>query len=179
MDEQKFTVEDIINYNNHTELINGVVTVEDKTTTFHNMVVSEIATALRNYISSKNGTCKVFTENVVLYVNELCNDNKNFFLPDVMVVCDTDGIKEDGVHCVPKFVAEITSEATKKYDYWDKLEIYRKIGVDEYWIVDLQKNVIIKFLKEEDYIQQYFIHPKEMTVSVYPDLIIDVSIINI
>ncbi|MGN0438407.1 MAG: Uma2 family endonuclease [Lachnospiraceae bacterium] len=174
MDELSFNIKDVINADNHLELINGVTIVEDTTTPYHNIAVTEIATALKNHIASNNGECTVFTENVGLFVNEMCNSDKNFFMPDVMVVCNKKGIQKDGVHSVPKFVVEVTSESTRKYDYWEKLEIYRKIGVDEYWIVDLQKNVIVKYLKEEDYIQQYFFHPKELEVSTY-GLTINVS----
>lgn len=174
MDELSCNIRDVINSDNHLEMINGAVIVEDTTTPYHNIAVTEIATALKTHIASKNGECIVFTENVGLFVNEMCDTDKNFFMPDVMVVCDKTGIQQDGVHSIPRFVVEVTSESTRKYDYWEKLEIYRKIGVDEYWIVDLQKNVIVKYLKNEDYIQQYFFHPKELEVSSY-GLTIDVS----
>lgn len=173
----KHTAKDVIGTDQHAELINGIIVVENKTTVSHNIAVSEIATSLKNFISSNNGTCKVFSENVALYVNELCNDDQNFFLPDVMVVCEDKGIKEDGVHTAPIFVAEVTSESTKKVDYYDKFEIYRKIGVKEYWIVDLQKKVVQKYLSDEDYIPQTYMHPESMKVTVYPKLMIDLSMV--
>lgn len=173
MDVQRHSLKDIIESDKHIEIINGRVVIEDKTTVSHNLAVSEISTALKNYISSNKGACKVFTENIALYVNELTKNDENFFLPDVMVVCDKEGIKEDGVHCAPLFVAEITSESTKGNDYRDKLEVYRKIGVKEYWIVDMQKKVILKCLESEDFIPQFFSRPKSLQVSVYPELVID------
>lgn len=175
MDEQLYTIEDVMKSNNHIEMIDGLVVVENKTTVTHNIVVSEIAACLKNHISAQNGNCKVFTENVALYVNELHKDNNNFFLPDVMVVCNTEEIKDDGVHTVPKFVAEVTSESTKKFDYNQKLDIYKKIGVEEYWIVDLQKKAILKYVSKEDYIPQYFLHPHLVEVSSYEGLSIDMS----
>lgn len=172
---QAMTLADVIDSEEHAELVNGTVVIENKTTVSHNIAISEIAGALKKYISDNNGTCKVFSENVALYVNEICEDNNNYFLPDVMVVCENDGIREDGVHVAPLFVAEVTSEATKKNDYHEKMEIYRKIGVQEYWIVDIQRNVVFKYLSKEDYIPQSYIYPESMKVSVYPNLMIDFS----
>lgn len=168
-------LDEVVNSEKHAELIAGRIVIEDKTTTEHNDVIMDIVFALKSYIAANNGKCRVFSENVALYVNELCDDDKNFFLPDVMVVCDAEGIKSDGVHTTPLFVAEVTSESTKTFDYHEKMEIYRKIGVSEYWIVDLQKKVVQKYLKAEDYIPQTYIYPESMKVSVYPNLMIDLS----
>ena len=121
------SVKDVAERNDHAELINGVLVVTNQTSVSHNNAVLEIATALRQFISSNKGKCKVFTENVALYCNELCDDEKNLFLPDVMTVCDETGIKDDGIHVAPLFVAEITSDSTKKNDYGYMLEIK---GVD-------------------------------------------------
>lgn len=171
----RYTISEIADMDGHVELVDGIVVIENKTTITHNLTVSEISNSLRNYILANNGTCKVFSENVALYVNEFCNDDGEFFLPDVMVVCDKAGIKEDGIHAVPLFVAEVTSESTKKNDYCSKLEIYRKIGVKEYWIVDIQRKVVYKYLSEEEYIPQTYMYPESMKVSVYPNLMIDLS----
>ena len=159
----------------HAELIDGEIVIENRTSVQHNSVIRLIANAIGNYISSQELSCKVFTENVALYVNELCEDDKNFFLPDVMVVCGDEGIKDDGVHSSPLFVAEVTSESTKTNDYGIKLEIYKRIGVKEYWVVDLQRNVVFKYLSSEGYIPQTYMSPESMKVSVYPNLMIDLS----
>ncbi len=135
--------------------------------------ITEIATAIKNHISSNNGKCKVFTENIALYVGELLGGN-DYFLPDVMVVCNTDGIHDDGIHSVPLFVVEVTSESTKSNDYGYKKEVYKSIGVEEYWIVDIQRNIIEKHLLSKGYISDRYMHPEAMKVSVY-NLVMDVS----
>ncbi len=167
----------VVNSEEHIEMIDGIVVVENKTTTEHNATVNEIADALKHYIKSNNGKCRVFTENVGLYVNEILGDNKDFFLPDVMVVCNPEGVQSNGVHTTPRFVAEVTSESTKKCDYNEKLDVYKKIGVEEYWIVDIQRKVIYKYLKEEDYIPQTFMYASKMEVSIYNGLQIELSYI--
>lgn len=170
-----YTIDEVSQSNEHAELVDGELVITDKTTVSHNIAVSEIATSIKNFIQVNKGSCKVFSENIALYINDLCDDDRNFFLPDVMVVCDGDGIREDGVHATPLFIAEVTSEATRKNDYNEKLQVYRKIGVKEYWIVDLQRKTIYKYLEAEGYIPQTFMHPESMKVTVYPGLLIDLS----
>ena len=77
---------------------------------------------------------------------------------------------------MPLFVAEVTSESTKKYDYGEKMITYRDIGVKEYWIIDIQKNILTKYLLEDDYVPITFLHPEKVNVSVYNgELVIDFS----
>ena len=172
---KRFTVAVIESQEEHIELINGEKIIEDKTSSEHNAVVNEIVFALKSHIKANGGSCRVFSENVALYVNELCDDDGMFFLPDVMVVCEPEAVDSKGVHKAPLFVVEVTSEATKKNDYNTKLETYKKIGVQEYWIVDMQRKTVYKYLATEDYIPQTFMHPESMKVSVYKNLFIDLS----
>lgn len=178
---EKYTVKKVSQMESHAELINGRLVITDRTSVAHNNAVAEIAMAFRQFIRDKNGECKVFTENVALYCNELCDDEKNFFLPDVMVVCDKSGIKDDGVHIVPKFVAEVTSTSTKTLDYVEKMAIYSKIGVQEYWIVDLQRKMIVIYLKDNDFIPEIGVNSLSSTIPVYsyPGLKIDLSNIEV
>ena len=173
----EYSVGDVANREDHAELINGNLVVEAKTTAAHNNAVLEIATALRHFITANNGICKVFTENVALYCNELSEDAKNLFLPDVMTVCDKEGIKDDGVHTTPLFVAEVTSESTRKNDYGRKMITYGEIGVKEYWVVDLQKKVVVRYLLENEYAPEVFSYPLTQKISLhtYPSLNIDMS----
>ena len=156
----------------HMELVDGEAIIEDHTSPKHNAFVLEIAQSLRQYVKDHNGQCKVAAQNVALYVNEILNDDLNFFLPDVMVVCNPGKIDEKGAHTVPLFVAEVTSEGTRKNDYNGKLEVYRKIGVEEYWVVDIQQNRVVIYSKSMDYIPKFVQNPAKLCVSVYPGLII-------
>ena len=150
----------------HAELIDGILVVTDKTSVAHNNAVLEIATAIRHFIETNNGKCKVFTENVALYCSELCNDAENMFLPDIMTVCNENGIKDDGVHAAPLFVAEVTSESTKRNDYGRKMVTYNDIGVKEYW-----------YLSESDFAPEVISYPlvDKISVHTYPSLKIDLS----
>ena len=58
---------------------------------------------------------------------------------------------------------------------YNKPEIYRKIGVAEYWIVDLQERQVFQYLSSNDYVPQSFIHPEAMKTAIFSDLVIDFS----
>ena len=106
------------NTEEHAELISGNLVIINYTSPAHNSVVGDMYLSFREFIKKNNGNCKVFSENVALFCNELSDETKNeFYLPDLMVVCDEEGIKDDGVHTAPLFVAEVTSDSTRKYDY--------------------------------------------------------------
>lgn len=175
--DTEYSINDVANREDHAELINGNLVITARTSATHNNAVLEIATALRQFIATNNGNCKVFTENVALYCDELSDDAKNFFLPDVMTVCDKEGIKDDGIHATPLFVVEITSESTRKNDYGRKMITYSEIGVKEYWVVDLQKSVVVRYLLENDYAPEVISYPSIRTISthIYPSLEIDLS----
>ncbi len=173
----KYSAKEVSERDDHAELINGVLVVTEKTSVAHNIAVLGISTALRQFIAGNNGKCKVFTENVALYCNELCDDTENLFLPDIMSVCDETGVKDDGIHTTPVFVAEITSLSTRKLDYVDKISIYAKIGVQEYWVVDLQRKAIVRYLLENDYAPEIISYPhaREISLHTYPSLKISLS----
>lgn len=176
MKEQTYTVEDIEKMGEvHAELIAGQLVITDRTTINHNSVVLDLCVEFKNFINANKGTCKVFSENAALYCNELSEEaSKEFYLPDLMVVCDEDGIRDNGVHAAPLFVAEVTSESTRRFDYGEKMVTYGNIGVKEYWVVDLQKNIVTKYLLDNDYAPITYLHPDKVDVSVYDGkLVID------
>ena len=172
-----YSVKDVAERTDHAELIKGFLLVTDKTSVSHNNAVLEIATELRHLIAANNGKCKVFTNNIALYCNELCDDTTNLFLPDIMTVCDESGIKDDGVHTAPLFVVEVTSESTRGNDYGIKRHIYQKIGVKEYWVVDIQRKAITRYLAESDFDPEVIQYPltEKILAHTYPTLEIDLS----
>lgn len=85
------------------------------------------------------GKCEVYTSDVAVKFESA--DEKYQFEPDVMVVCD-DNFDKSVYVGVPKLVIEVLSKTTKSRDLGIKLDIYEKYGVDQYWIVDINKQEI-------------------------------------
>ena len=46
---------------------------------------------------------------------------------------------------MPKLVIEVLSKATEDRDLGIKLDVYERCGVEEYWIVDINKREIIVY----------------------------------
>ena len=58
------------------------------------------------------------------------------FITYMMVVCDRDKIRRDGVHGAPDLVVEVLSPSTARNDRMHKKAVYEASGVREYWLVD-------------------------------------------
>lgn len=64
--------------------------------------------------------------------------NINVVQPDILVICDRETIAEDGKYQgTPTLVVEALSESTKSRDLIQKLDLYMRSGVKEYWIANL------------------------------------------
>ena len=174
---QESMIEKVSSMESHAELIDGNIVITEKTSPAHNIAIHQIANALMSFKDNGNLDFEVFTSNVALYCNELNGDDKNFFLPDVMVVCDRKGIREDGIHVVPTLVAEITSKESKLIDFNQKKNVYVDIGVREYWVVDLQRKRIVRYLSEDPFYPEEFLYSdtKKMIVQTFPGLEVDLT----
>lgn len=111
------------------ELIGGTpMMMSPRPSVNHNRVAFNIAVLFDRYLKGKR--CTPFSDGVDLFL-----DKDNRFVPDVMVVCDPDKIKPDGIHGAPDLVVEVLSPGTMRNDRTRKKDVYARFGVREYWIV--------------------------------------------
>lgn len=111
------------------ELIDGKVVMMSPRPSFnHNRVASNIFWIFESYLHGHK--CTPIADGMDLYLTEA-----NQIVPDFMIVCDPDKIKNDGVHGAPDLVAEVLSPSTARNDRTRKMEIYAQCGVREYWLV--------------------------------------------
>lgn len=99
----------------------------------------------------RDSLCKVFIENADLYVDET---NDEYVIPDIMIVCDTKEFKKNTrkYYGIPRFIVETLSPSTAKKDKTVKKDLYARIGVSEYWIVEYKsKSVDIYYLENGVY----------------------------
>ncbi len=135
------------------ELIDGVM-YDMKTPTFdHQKIVGEIYRQIANYLIENNRNCEVGIFPVDV---QLDCDNKTMVQPDIFILCNNEKLLKGKVFGAPDFVLEVISFATKRKDYFRKLEKYENAGVREYWIFDPYKKELIVFFFECDiYAQSY------------------------
>lgn len=113
-----------------TELIDGkVYMMSPRPRVTHALAAGNIFREFSIHLRGKK--CTAFCDGVDVFL-----DDKNRFVPDVMIVCNPDIIKEDGIHGAPDLVVEVLSKTSAQQDKGRKREIYGKAGVKEYWIVD-------------------------------------------
>ena len=135
----------------------------------------------------KGKRCKTYMEPDVFL------DEKTNLVPDVLIVCDRDKIKPDGIYGAPDLVVEVLSPSTAARDKGIKKAAYEKAGVKEYWIVSPEsKSIDVYHLQNGrlEFADAYLIYPDwewermseeeraaarlSVKVSLYDDLIVDV-----
>ena len=78
--------------------------------------------------------------------------------PDIMVVCDQQKLRKNGILGAPGWVIEILSPSTFRKDMTLKLEVYEFAGVEEYWMLHPIKQTVLRYVMGPD--QCYL--PKEV-----------------
>jgi len=102
---------------------------------------------------------------------------KDIVIPDIVVLCDPNKLKNDGIHGAPDLIAEILSPGTAKRDKGYKKLLYERCGVKEYWIVDPYNHFIeVYLLTDGKYVQTgVYQKPDTFKTSLYDDLVIDAN----
>ena len=168
------------------EVINGEVYMMARPSVNHWRISNNVIRSFERRLQGKK--CEAFGE-VDVHLSD-----KDQFIPDAMIVCNPDIVKEDGIHGAPDLVVEILSPSTARNDRTVKLLTYAKHGVKEYWIVDpLNRTVEVYHLLEGKYELDTFCvdyrerdwarltdkekaeTQKEIKVSLYDDFIVDVA----
>lgn len=146
------------------ELIDGELIFMEAPDFAHQFIISELSFLLTSYIRQKQGTCLVLTSPLDV---QLDCDDRTMVQPDILVSCQRERRNTRGIYGAPDMVIEVTSPSTKKRDYSKKMVKYMEAGVREYWIVDLQKRVLITYFFEEDMIPHVYTFESEIPVRMF------------
>lgn len=117
----------------------SIIPMKDMSNTFieHSMVVNNFVTTVGNQL--KTSLCRVFGDSVKYKWIE--NDNIPI-IPDVSINCDIKNRRSTNFLGVPRFIMEVLSDSTEKYDRTEKMDLYKKVEVAEYWLVDWRKKQV-------------------------------------
>ena len=141
-----------------TELINGkIFLMSPRPRVTHATACTNIVSEFKQHLRGKK--CRAFCDGVDVYL-----DDKNRFIPDAMIVCNRDIIKEDGIHGAPDLVVEVLSSTTARNDRGRKKDAYAKAGVKEYWIVDTWGKYVEVYYNQNGWLvldNTYFYFTKE------------------
>jgi len=150
--------------------------IEDMSKTYieHSMVIDNFVIKIGNQI--KDSLCRVFSDGVQYQWKE---NNEKTIIPDASIMCNIRDRKNVSFTGVPRFVMEVLSDATEEYDRNEKMDIYRKVGVSEYWIVDWRKKQVEIYMfdfKDDDTSYSYLFkkvtekNKEELQLVMFPNL---------
>lgn len=147
------------------EKINGIVYDMSPSADFtHGIVNNNINTIIKKGL--KDSLCLVFMENLDYKYQP--DENDDYVIPDVMIVCDRKHLKGSSYSGVPKFIAETLSPSTAFKDKTVKKDIYEKAGVEEYWIISPQGLVEIYYLTDGRYVlNQFYVYQDDTESDEY------------
>ena len=98
--------------------------------------------------------------------------------PDLCVVCDPAKLDNAGCDGAPDWIIEILSSGNSKQEMRHKHQLYEENGVQEYWIADYDRKMMIQFVLQPNQkygAAQFFFHDESMSPALFPDLTLDLA----
>ncbi len=120
---------------NRYEYLDGKLVAMAGATLNHNRLVGNFNMALKGAKKGNGKDCDSFFLDALLGIK----NRKTYFLPDLVLTCDENDLKEDRIIFNPTLITEVLSESTELYDRTKKWEIYRRIPSLRYYIMVSQK----------------------------------------
>lgn len=153
-EEKVYTYADLLEMDddNRYEIIDGKLYLMSSPKTKHQAIAGKIYAELLEFLEGKKCTPFIAPLDVAFSKSRQNNKIKNVVQPDVFVVCDRNKIEDGRVFGAPSFVIEILSSSTSRKDRIEKLNLYQKYQVKEYWIIDpVEKSVTPYILNEQGF----------------------------
>ncbi|PWK11588.1 Uma2 family endonuclease [Tumebacillus permanentifrigoris] len=126
------------------EIISGVpYNMTPAPTPRHQTIALNLSLEFGNYLRGKS--CNIYPApfDVRLFAEgKQAKEITTVIQPDLSIICDPSKIDDRGCVGAPDLVVEISSPSTWKRDKNEKLRLYLKAGVREYWIVNLELEVV-------------------------------------
>jgi len=145
----------------------------------HQEILGSIFNILFSYLKDK--ACKVYMAPFDVRLpegKERDEDIKNVVQPDIVIVCDKEKLDDRGCKGSPDLIVEIVSPNTASKDYIEKLALYERNKVKEYWIVHPIDNIVMVYkLNESGQYGRPEIYSSEaqVKVGIFPDLTINLK----
>jgi len=123
------------------ELVNGELLMTPSPTPKHQRILNEINLALSAHVK-RNRLGEVFIAPV-----DVVFDEHTVLEPDLLFIRSARApiVGEKAIHGAPDLVVEILSPSSFYHDLRVKMSLYGKFGVEEYWIVDPEKETIEQY----------------------------------
>ena len=169
-----YTYEDILALpeGERAELIDGEMFMMASPGRKHQEVGAWLFSQVYNFICQRKGKCKVYYSSFAVFPKK---DDKNYVEPDITMVCDREKLDERGCNGAPEWVIEIVSPSSVKMDYERKKKLYQESGVEEYWIVDPEKEQVSVYRFQENGQVKVYSFRETVKVGIYEDFIFELE----
>ena len=119
------------------QLLNGNIVEMPSPTEIHQAIIFHLSYLLAGFlIKNPIGIARFAPLDVIL-------DEENVLQPDLLFIANENKhIIKERIEGAPDFVVDVLSPTTAYYDWEEKMEIYAKFGVKEYWIINPHKQYI-------------------------------------
>ena len=152
------------------EVIDGDHYVNPAPTTYHQSVLQRILVQLFNSVELA-GYGRVFPAPTDVHLSEY-----DIVQPDIVVISKANlpMITPAKVKGVPDLLIEVVSPSSVKNDHDLKRQLYQRVGVGEYWIVELDEQFVMQLvLGDEGYEEVQ--HGNTVASHVIPEAVVDLS----
>ena len=164
------------------ELIDGVpYNMAPGPSRAHQGISMELARQIANYLADKS--CKVYAAPFDLRLPKGKEEDERIetvVQPDLVVVCDENKLDERGCKGAPDLIIEILSPYTAGKDMKIKRNLYERVGVKEYWLVDPGNKTaqIYKMGNDGKYgSPDVYLADEQVKVGLFSDLTIDLAMV--
>jgi Uma2 family endonuclease len=129
---------------NHYEVIDGVVCMTPAAGTRHQYVAGKLHAALMEYVEQHR-------LGIVFYDVDLLFVSGQYLRPDIVFIPNDRmaGVVERGIESKPGLVVEVLSPSSHRYDRVLKPRRYRDFGVEAYWVVDPEDEIVEQYLLDQ------------------------------
>ena len=154
--QERYTYQDYLSWETDIryEILDGVAYALAAPATIHQRVSGRLFSQFDAFLKGKK--CEVFYAPFDVRLEAQVFDT-NVVQPDLLVVCDKNKIDDKGCNGAPDLIVEILSPYSIQIDMFKKYNIYLRMGVREYWIVDPENKIIhVYILKDGNYIANVY-----------------------
>ncbi|MDH7565971.1 MAG: Uma2 family endonuclease [Clostridiales bacterium] len=138
------------------EYFDGEVVCLESPSVEHQRILLNIAAEFRNYFRGKS--CEVFISPLDVWLKNKEKTAKVKVQPDLIVICDKTGLRENSYYGTPALIIEIISSSSENHDRVKKYITYMKFGINEYWMVNPELKTVEVYVLEEDEYKQAAIY---------------------
>lgn len=164
--DHKYTAEEFFslipeNDSQQHELIDGEIVALSAPSIIHQRLSMRLSVHIGGYILSKKGKCEPFAAPTDVVI-----DGANVVQPDVFVICDPSKYDDKRCYGAPDWCIEVLS-TNRSNDLIDKLILYQKHGVREYWIVDPENEKVLVYFFERSELLSIYTFDSDIPVGIY------------